>query len=290
MSELPLNSRWFRLEHPEKKHLRAEVFLTILPIFREIEAAAAATSLDSQAVNPETSAKGGGGAAPENAAAEHAPVMLQVQAIGARQLKAMDRNGLSDPYLKLQIGNSTHKRQKCQTKIVKKNLNPEWNETFELLVTDVNDVLKVSIFDSDLFGSDDLIGHTLLPLSEIVGLEGDHAAPKWHDITDDDSHITGQVYLGLTLPRPDGYKTYQELSDEAAAAAAEAFEAQSIESAQDDAVEVGSRKLAISVVKGKRLKAMDFNGTSDAYVSVALVHSEVWSIDRRESGRVGQLQ
>ena len=290
MSELPLNSRWFRLEHPEKKHFRAEVFLTILPIFREMEAAAALTSLDSKAVNPKASAEGDGGAAPEIAAAEHAPVMLKVQAIGARQLKAMDRNGFSDPYLKLQIGNSTDKRQKCQTKIVKKNLNPQWNETFQLLVTDVNDVLKVSIFDSDLLGSDDLIGHTLLPLSEIVGLAGDHAAPKWHDITDDDSHITGQVFLGLTLPRPDGYKTYQELSDEAAVAAAEAFEVQRLDSTENDAVEVGSRKLAISVVKGKRLKAMDFNGTSDAYVSVALVHGEVWSIDRRESGRVGQLQ
>lgn len=239
-----------------------------------------------EALNSEVSI--GGGAASKDAASDHGPVMLQVRAIAARRLKAMDRNGFSDPYLKMQIGNGADKRQRCQTKVVKKNLNPEWHETFELLVTDVNDVLKVSVFDSDLIGSDDLIGHTLLPLSELVGLEGDDAAPKWHDITDDQSQTTGQVFLGLHLPRPDGYQTYQELADEAAAAAAEAFEQQSFPIPEDDPAADGSRKLAISIVKGKQLKALDFNGSSDAYVTVALVHGEVWRRFRAEEGGTGK--
>ena len=37
------------------------------------------------------------------------------------------------------------------------------------LKTDVNDMLKVQVWDKDLIGADDLIGETLIPLSTLVG-------------------------------------------------------------------------------------------------------------------------
>ena len=214
------------------------------------------------------------------------------------------------------MGSSGDPRSSARTKVIKKSLNPRWEETFELLVSDVNALLRVSVFDSDLIGSDDVIGHTLVALSgashdlrelprpllrsrvpclprytaspvlrtltpkdrsaAIVGLD---QPPQWHDIVDDDSVTTGQVLLGLQLPRPDGYVSFQEQSDAAAAAAAAAVKVEegvgaAGDEGEEEEKEDRSRKLAVNVVKGKKLRARDAGGTSDAYVSVALIRRD----------------
>lgn len=46
--------------------------------------------------------------------------------------------GTSDPYAIVQVSN-----EKRKTKVIKKDLNPEWAEKFELVVNDVHDSLKV---------------------------------------------------------------------------------------------------------------------------------------------------
>lgn len=47
---------------------------------------------------------------------------MQVTILGARNLKAMDRGGTSDPYARVRIGSKVvHK-----TKHIKKTLTPEW--------------------------------------------------------------------------------------------------------------------------------------------------------------------
>lgn len=47
----------------------------------------------------------------------------------ATNLKAADSNGFSDPYTKVEVNYGT-KKVSYKTKIIKKTLNPEWNETF----------------------------------------------------------------------------------------------------------------------------------------------------------------
>ncbi|KAL8160829.1 hypothetical protein V2J09_012318 [Rumex salicifolius] len=68
---------------------------------------------------------------------------LVVKVIEARNLPAMDLNGLSDPYVKLQLG-----RTKFRTKVVKKCLSPYWGDEFSFRVDDLGDelVVKVPIF------------------------------------------------------------------------------------------------------------------------------------------------
>ncbi|KAL6459398.1 hypothetical protein MHYP_G00328700 [Metynnis hypsauchen] len=47
----------------------------------------------------------------------------------AKGLKAMDSNGLADPYVKLHLLPGASKANKLRTKTLKNTLNPVWNET-----------------------------------------------------------------------------------------------------------------------------------------------------------------
>eukprot|EP00965_Chrysotila_dentata_P254101 6211760-Pleurochrysis_carterae.AAC.3 len=53
-------------------------------------------------------------------------IAITVRLIRARGLTAADKNGYSDPYAKLSIG-----KQKKTSRVVNKNINPEWDQTFE---------------------------------------------------------------------------------------------------------------------------------------------------------------
>ena len=50
---------------------------------------------------------------------------ITISVLQARNLKAADRNGLSDPYVVVTQGKHFE-----TTKTIKENLNPTWNETF----------------------------------------------------------------------------------------------------------------------------------------------------------------
>ena len=54
---------------------------------------------------------------------------LRVHLSHATDLKSMDSNGFSDPYVKLTLKGTTHK-----SKTMKKTLNPKWDEGFEFTV------------------------------------------------------------------------------------------------------------------------------------------------------------
>ena len=63
------------------------------------------------------------------------PVQMELEvSVGAgKGLKAMDRGGTSDPYVTLQVGSQA---KPFKTRVVKKNLNPQWHETFQILVSE----------------------------------------------------------------------------------------------------------------------------------------------------------
>ena len=68
--------------------------------------------------------------------------------------QAADRNGKSDPYVKLSIIGQKHK-----SKTVMRNLNPEWDERFEFRGT-LSELLAAPLtlecFDYDYLTKDDL--------------------------------------------------------------------------------------------------------------------------------------
>ncbi|XP_076011590.1 multiple C2 and transmembrane domain-containing protein 2-like isoform X2 [Genypterus blacodes] len=73
-----------------------------------------------------------------------------------------DRGGTSDPYVKFKMDGKTF----YKSKVVNKNLNPIWNETFTIPVKDLNQRLYIKVYDRDLT-SDDFMGSASLLLSDL---------------------------------------------------------------------------------------------------------------------------
>ncbi|KAG2715122.1 hypothetical protein I3843_03G066000 [Carya illinoinensis] len=59
----------------------------------------------------------------------------------------------SDPYVFIKMG-----KQKLKTRVVKKNINPEWNEDLTLSITDPIIPINLFVYDKDTFSLDDKMG------------------------------------------------------------------------------------------------------------------------------------
>lgn len=71
--------------------------------------------------------------------------------------------GTSDPYVKFKIGG----KMLYKTKTIYKNLNPQWNETFNLLIEDIFRPVHMEVFDYDRGRFDDPMGTADIDLSVI---------------------------------------------------------------------------------------------------------------------------
>uniref|UniRef100_A0A0K0FXQ9 Rabphilin (inferred by orthology to a D. melanogaster protein) n=1 Tax=Strongyloides venezuelensis TaxID=75913 RepID=A0A0K0FXQ9_STRVS len=83
---------------------------------------------------------------------------LVIHLISARNLKAMDSNGFSDPYVKFHLIPGNIKATKLTSKTIEKTLNPNWDE--ELVYYGVTEkekqikTLRITVLDRDRIGSD----------------------------------------------------------------------------------------------------------------------------------------
>lgn len=102
---------------------------------------------------------------------------LCVKVIEARNLPAMDLNGFSDPYVKLQLG-----RNRFRTKVVKKCLNPSWNEEFSFRVEDLSEELSICVLDEDKYFNDDFVGQLKVPISSVFDAENKSLGTNWYPL------------------------------------------------------------------------------------------------------------
>ena len=71
--------------------------------------------------------------------------------------------GTSDPYVKFKMGNKViHK-----SKTIYRDLNPTWDEDFDVTVDDLGTPLQVRVFDYDWGLQDDFLGSALLDLNRL---------------------------------------------------------------------------------------------------------------------------
>ena len=127
-------------------------------------------------------------------------LVLKVVAVRARNLAAKDRNGTSDPYLILTLGDS-----KYATHSVAKSLNPDWNVTMQMPVTGINSSLLYCVcWDKDRFGKD-YLGEFDIALEDIFSGERTELEPRWYSLRNKrrgrkkGDNISGDVLLQFTL-------------------------------------------------------------------------------------------
>ena len=134
---------------------------------------------------------------------------LVVELVRATNLLSADRNGFSDPYVKLSLAGKTHK-----SKTIRKTLNPTWNETFGFTGS-LRDMtaqpLELKAFDYDFGKRDDKLGNASIDLSELRRLSEDARAMAQEWQIEDSWRLStqGEVYLRFAW-KPEG-KPHQEL-------------------------------------------------------------------------------
>ncbi|GFP89046.1 synaptotagmin-1 [Phtheirospermum japonicum] len=127
--------------------------------------------------------------------------ILHVKVLRANKLKKKDLLGASDPYVKLKLTES--KAPSKKTTVKHKNLNPEWNEEFSMVIKDPEtQALELVVYDWEQVGKHDKMGMNVVPLKELP-----HDEPKYmtldllknmdtNDVQND--KMRGQIEVELT--------------------------------------------------------------------------------------------
>mmetsp|Transcript_16354 Transcript_16354/g.39216 ORF Transcript_16354/g.39216 Transcript_16354/m.39216 type:complete len:724 (+) Transcript_16354:141-2312(+) len=145
----------------------------------------------------------------------------------AKNLDAKDfATGKSDPYAECRVGPrkwSTWEPKKVQglwekevTEVRQGDLNPVWEETFSMEVSDMEGWLTVTVFDQDKWSKPDEIGSVSVPMHEVIKASQKahtlkHLQHKWYVIHKDGSELaSGKIQLSLRV----GHKSPEEEEEE----------------------------------------------------------------------------
>ncbi|KAK6394086.1 hypothetical protein LTR65_001932 [Meristemomyces frigidus] len=132
-------------------------------------------------------------------------LVLRVTVLKGRNLAPKDKRGTSDPYLVLTLGDA-----KQATSVVSRTLNPEWNQTFEMPVTEADSALLEAVcWDKDRFKKD-YMGEFDVMLEDIFSAGTISPEPKWFVLEGrrsgrkkkKDENVSGEVQLKFTLSDP----------------------------------------------------------------------------------------
>jgi hypothetical protein len=166
---------------------------------------------------------------------------LIVTIVRATDLPAKDPNvGSSDPYIKLQL--LPEKRHKVKTRVLRKTLNPIYDEIFTFYGINYNQLAGITLhfvaLSFDRFSRDDIIGEVVCPLSGMELGEKEvtvskEIAPRHIKIH---SHGRGELLVSLC---------YQPAAN----------------------------RLTVVVLKARNLPKMDITGLSDPYVKIYLLYN-----------------
>ncbi|PQM33157.1 hypothetical protein Pyn_30252 [Prunus yedoensis var. nudiflora] len=92
--------------------------------------------------------------------------ILLVKVLRAMKLKKKDLLGASDPYVKLMLPENNLPSHK--TSVKHKNLNPEWNEEFNIIVKDPqSQALELLVYDWEKVGKHEKMGMNVVPLKDL---------------------------------------------------------------------------------------------------------------------------
>ncbi|KAF9160081.1 hypothetical protein DFQ26_005899 [Actinomortierella ambigua] len=90
--------------------------------------------------------------------------VVQFTVYNAKDLKNTELVGNSDPYMKIRLGN---RPELAQTSVKQDTLNPIWNETFTILVNNLNEIVVMEILDKDTMRKDRPLGQANFDLKAL---------------------------------------------------------------------------------------------------------------------------
>lgn len=162
---------------------------------------------------------------------------LSVTVICAEDLPALDMGGTSDPYVKVYL--LPDKKKKFETKVHRKTLSPQINETFVFKQIPYADIMSKTlvfgIYDFDRFSKHDQIGEVKIPLCQVDLAQ---TIEEWRELVsvEGDGGQLGDICFSLRYVPTAG-------------------------------------KLTVVILEAKNLKKMDVGGLSDPYVKIALIQN-----------------
>ncbi|XP_042443416.1 C2 and GRAM domain-containing protein At1g03370-like [Zingiber officinale] len=123
---------------------------------------------------------------------------LWVHVIEARNLPVVNLSGTCDPYVRLQLGN-----HRSKTKVVKKNLNPVWDEKFDFMVGELSEELIITVFNEDKYFNNDVLGKVKVSLLKVLDGENLSLQTHWYQLQSKNKKSktkkTGEICLAISL-------------------------------------------------------------------------------------------
>lgn len=126
---------------------------------------------------------------------QHVFFQLRIHLISGHNLRAMDKNGTSDPYVKFKMnGRLLHK-----SKTIYRDLNPIWDETFTVPIEDPFQQIYIKVFDYDWGLQDDYIGSAQLDLTTLELSRLNELTIKLEDSSHPERQNLGELKVNVTL-------------------------------------------------------------------------------------------
>lgn len=222
---------------------------------------------------------------------------LKVDLIRASQLVGVDSSGTSDPYVKARINGV----RVFKSQVVKKNLNPVYNEHFSVPILDpTGSFLSFEVFDWNKINSSEKLGSVSIPLSNLelespidkaYPLEGKNQGELHLKLSYDSTVLSDEELFQAAGHRIGASSSLQRHSTRGSihSSQASALERsntnnsvltvisaeQILEEAATGSISAVRKeasgqegKLQIKVISAEKLIAADRNGTSDPYVKL----------------------
>ncbi|XP_067937868.1 multiple C2 and transmembrane domain-containing protein 1-like [Watersipora subatra] len=205
---------------------------------------------------------------------------LDLSIMSGTDLIAKDRNGFSDPYVKVRYKNKTV----YKTRVISKSLNPIWNEKCSVTIDDPSQPILLLVYDRDTFTEDDFLGRESLdlstlqrdrPVDQALALRGMDEPVGDPEIWSEQEGSMGQLHIRYVLHTSDSQVVRPPIDQECSADTHySSFESLVTQIARHTGETTMTSEwdyiVKVALMEGSNLLAMDDNGLSDPYVRFKL--------------------
>ncbi|XP_071844692.1 multiple C2 and transmembrane domain-containing protein 1-like isoform X3 [Apostichopus japonicus] len=186
---------------------------------------------------------------------------LEIHLKEGKDLAVRDWSGSSDPYVKFKLGGKVV----YKSRIIYQNLNPLWDEKFQVPVRNVNQTLSLAVLDYDVGPlADDPMGRAKINLSS---LEANILMEKKIELHESNtSEYLGYLMIDFKLVAV----SEDELQNISSRRKQQSTAKRASVRASNTKSQLWTSVVTIVLLEGKNLISMDDNGLSDPYVKFKL--------------------